>query len=89
MKKIKALTQKLNTKMVVGSATALSIASPCFAADVDGTDLGTIADAMTGFLTSLKTYGVAIVIAVIAFALIFVGARWLWGMFRQWLASAK
>lgn len=85
--KLLGLKNKVDFKVVAVTTTALA-SVPTFASS-GNSDLGTISDAMTDFLTSLKTYGVAIVVAVIAFALIFVGARWLWGMFRQWLAGAK
>lgn len=50
-------------------------------------ELSTITTAMTGVFGSVKTAGLTIVTGAIGLGVIFIGAKWLWGKTRQWLAK--
>lgn len=50
-------------------------------------DLTTITASMTGVFDSVKTAGLTIVEGAIALGIIFIGAKWLWGKTKQWLAK--
>lgn len=50
-------------------------------------DLTTLTSSMTGIFDSVKTGGLTIVGGAIAIGIIFIGAKWLWGKTRQWLAK--
>lgn len=50
-------------------------------------DLSTIVTAMTGVFDSVKSAGITIVTTAIGLGVIFIGAKWLWGKTRQWLAK--
>ena len=84
MKKIKEIIRK--NKFYVSGVVATSVAvvpSVAFADD----DLTTITNHMTGVFDSVKTAGIAIVTTAISMGVIFIGAKWLWGKTRQWLAK--
>lgn len=50
-------------------------------------DLSTIVTAMSGIFDTVKTSGITIVTSAIGLGVIFIGAKWLWGKTRQWLAK--
>lgn len=50
-------------------------------------DLTTIVESMTGIFDQVKTSGITIVTGAIGIGVIFIGAKWLWGKTRQWLAK--
>lgn len=49
--------------------------------------LNVIKDNIYLFLDTLRGYGVYILICIIAFALVFLGGRWLWCLFKKWLKN--
>jgi len=93
MKKIfSKLKQNRKLRTLVMSLTlALSSMSMAFAADpaTGNTDLDTMLGNMTGGLDSIKVGGLYIVGAVITVAVVFLGGRWLWSLFRSWLSRAS
>lgn len=50
-------------------------------------DLSTLTTLMTGLFSDVKTAGITIVTAAIGIGVVFIGAKWLWGKTRQWLAK--
>jgi len=50
-------------------------------------ELSTITSSMTGVFDAVKTSGITIVTGAIGLGVIFIGAKWLWGKTRQWLAK--
>lgn len=55
---------------------------------MESTALDTILASMTGIFGTVSTAGVTIVTAAIGLGVTFLGAKWLWGKVRQWLAKA-
>lgn len=85
LKKGKSIISTLCAMLVM-----VAMAVPTFAAANTGnTDLDGLIDSMETGLDTIKTGGLYIVAAVIVIAVVFLGARWLWNMFRGWLAKAQ
>ncbi|SHJ54335.1 hypothetical protein [Paramaledivibacter caminithermalis] len=86
----KIKNNKKLTVMTLALTMALSSASMCFAtgANTGNADLDTLIGNMESGLTSIKTGGLYIIGAVIVIAVVFLGGRWLWNLFRSWLSRA-
>lgn len=94
MKKLfsKLKNNKKLTTMSLALTMSMASASLCFAdgsgANTGNSDLDSMIGTMHGGLTSIKTGGMYLVGAVITVAVVFLGGRWLWNLFRGWLAKA-
>jgi hypothetical protein len=90
LNKIKGISKKVAMSTLV-TVTAVSTACvPAFAAGASGNaDLDTLIQSMTDGLDTVKKGGLYIVGAIIVVAVVFLGARWLWNMFRSWLSRAQ
>lgn len=89
MQKLKRIAKKLGVSVfAVMAVLAANVA--VFAADTTGdADLDILMDQMTGGISTVKTGGLIIVGGVITIGIVFLGVRWLWNMFRSWLAKAQ
>lgn len=94
---IKKLGQKGKKKLVSLGLTisCFALAMPVFAEDgvalatTGNTDLDTIIETMTEGVGTMAKGGVLIVGTVIGFAITFIAARWLFGLFKQWSSKAN
>lgn len=81
---------KVSAIATATAAFALFAAQKTYAAANTGsTDLDTLIDSMETGAQSMKTGGMYIIAFIILIAVVLFGARWLWGVFRSWMASAK
>lgn len=87
LNKIKGFARK--HKNIVTMATVGAMSLPVFAASTGNTDLDTMITSMTDGLDVMSKGGVLIVVAVIGFAITFIAARWLFGLFKQWSGKAS
>lgn len=89
--KIASLKSKMSSKnvaLVAGASAIVGSSIPVFAT-TGNTDLDTMLTAMTDGLDVMAKGGVLIIGAVIAFAITFIAARWLFGLFKQWSGKAS
>jgi type IV secretory pathway VirB2 component (pilin) len=90
MKKILAKVKGYSKKAVMMAVAVMALMSQAFAAPNTGNaDLDTILTTLDSGLTTIKTGGLYIVGGVVVIAVVFFGARWLFNMFRSWLARAQ
>lgn len=93
LEKIKNFVKKNKKLMVTASAIAVTTL-PTFASatsttpNTGNTDLDTLINNMTSGLDSIKVGGLYIISAIIVIAVVFLGGRWLWNLFRSWLSRA-
>lgn len=85
---VKENKKVLGLGLTLGITTMGSIASAT-GPNTGNTDLDTIISSMDSGIASMKAGGLYIIGAVIVVAVTFFGARWLWNMFRGWMARAQ
>lgn len=84
-----ALTKSKVTVSTVIAATAMSTVGFCAeGANTGNADLDVLVGNMESGLGSIKTGGLYIISAIIVIAVVFLGGRWLWNLFRSWLSRA-
>lgn len=92
MKESKAVKKvaTVTSAMTMALGAYLYSSTPTFAAPNTGNaDLDTLVGAMETGATSMKTAAMYIIGFVILIAVVLLGARWAWGVFRGWMAAAK
>lgn len=52
-----------------------------------GVDFTQFTNSMTSGLSGMQTAGIAVVLAAIGVGVLFLGAKFLWGKVKQWLAK--
>lgn len=72
------------SKTLILATAVTSVPVVAFAED---TDLATITTSMTSVFGSVKSAGIIIVTTAVGMGVTFIGAKWLWGKVRQWLAK--
>jgi TrbC/VIRB2 pilin len=90
---LKGKASKLSKKAVAAATSAMAVmamASSAFAAPSTGnTDLDNVITQLETGATSLKTGAIYVIGFIILIAIAIYGIRWIWGIFRGWMAAAR
>ncbi|MDA3729900.1 hypothetical protein PBV87_00035 [Niameybacter massiliensis] len=88
--KLKGLKRNAKSKLMLLMMSCCALSVSVFANTSTGdTNLDTMITKMTDGLTVMSKGGVLIIGAVIGFAITFIAARWLFGLFKQWSSKAN
>lgn len=88
LEKLKGLKRNAKAKLMLLMMSCCALSVSVFASTGD-TNLDTMITEMTDGLGVMSKGGVLIIGAVISFAITFIAARWLFGLFKQWSSKAN
>lgn len=92
MMKVVKYVKRMSKKAVFMAFMLMAMTTQAFATEGPNTgnaDLDVILGNMDSGLDTIKTGGLYIISGVILIAIVFFGARWLWNMWRAWMARAQ